>query len=169
MKAQQMHDYIIKPALEYMQGNYDSKNARMLLLATAAIESYCGKYIKQVNGPVLGIFQMEPITDDDIWSHCDALFGDLGEIIGRLSLYDFSQENTLFHNHSDLVVSPLYACAMARLKYSMDSQPLPAHNDKEAIYEYYKRIYNTEHGKSTYSKFIDAWDYCDLDDINLGE
>ncbi len=73
MEAQQLHDYIIKPTLEYMGGNYNSDKARFLLLCTAAIESNCGYYIKQVDGPALGIWQMEPATHDDIWENCDAL------------------------------------------------------------------------------------------------
>jgi len=49
MDAQQLLDHIIKPTLKYMGGGYDSKNARMLLLATAAVESNCGQYVKQIN------------------------------------------------------------------------------------------------------------------------
>jgi len=47
MEAQQLLDCIIKPTLKYMGGNYDSKNARMLLLATAAIGSGCGYKLEQ--------------------------------------------------------------------------------------------------------------------------
>ena len=72
MNSQQLLDYIIKPTLEYMGGNYNSKNAQMLLLSTAAIESKCGYYIKQINGPALGIWQMEPATHTDIMFNCDA-------------------------------------------------------------------------------------------------
>tara|TARA_R110002020_G_scaffold20846_1_gene70701 strand:+ start:279 stop:437 length:159 start_codon:yes stop_codon:yes gene_type:complete len=50
MQAQQLHDYIIKPTLEYMRGNYNTPEARLLLLATAAIESDCGYYIKKLTG-----------------------------------------------------------------------------------------------------------------------
>ena len=157
MNSQQLLDYIIKPTLEYMGGNYNSKNAQMLLLSTAAIESKCGYYIKQINGPALGIWQMEPATHEDIWRNCDALQGDTGDIEVLT--------NPAFEFDEDLIVSPTYACAMARLKYSMDTAPLPHYKDIAAIYREYKRIYNTHLGKSTYEKFEKAYFDCGLDKV----
>ena len=61
----------------------------------------------------------------------------------------------------------MYACAMARLKYSMDTAPLPFYADMYGIYAYYKRIYNTPLGASTFEKFKAAWDECGLDEIVL--
>ena len=51
-----------------------------------------------------------------------------------------------------LICYPMYACAMARLKYAMDEEPLPDWRDAAAIYAYYKRIYNTEGGASNFYK-----------------
>lgn len=161
MNAQQLLDNIIVPTLEYMGGNYNSKSAQMLLLATAAVESKCGYYIKQINGPALGVWQMEPATHDDIWSECDALYKDLGQMVSKLTMGGVET------NSESLVFLPMYACAMARLKYSMDKEPLPIDSDKVAIYEYYKRIYNTEHGSSTFFKFNQAWDFCKLSNVRL--
>ena len=161
MNAQQLLDYIIKPTLEYMGGNYNSKNAQMLLLSTAAIESKCGYYIKQINGPALGIWQMEPATEDDIWMNCDALESNVGRKIRAIINEEISEGDTM------LIVNPMYACAMARLKYSMDNEALPFYADMYAIYAYYKRIYNTPLGASTFEKFKAAWDECGLDEIVL--
>ena len=61
----------------------------------------------------------------------------------------------------------MYACAMARLKYSMDPMPLPDHNDIEAVYNYYKRIYNTPLGASTYEKFKSALANNHIMDVEL--
>tara|TARA_R110002051_G_scaffold303437_1_gene372297 strand:+ start:494 stop:991 length:498 start_codon:yes stop_codon:yes gene_type:complete len=165
MNAQQLLDYIIKPTLEYMGGNFNSKNAQMLLLATAAIESKCGYYIKQINGPALGIWQMEPNTHDDIWENCDAINGSrkpafIGNIAFALSPMGKCGDEAL-------MCSPMYACLMARLKYSMDKEPLPPHNEIFEIYRYYKRIYNTPLGASTFEKFKSAWFECELDKIVL--
>ena len=168
MNSQQLLDYIIKPTLEYMGGNYNSKNAQMLLLATAAIESKCGHYIKQINGPALGIWQMEPETHGDIWLNCDKLQGykhsDNKVISHRIIALMTSPDNDA---DTDLIVSPMYACAMARLKYSMDKAPLPDHKEIFEIYRYYKRIYNTPLGASTFEKFKSAWFKCELDKIVL--
>jgi hypothetical protein len=134
----------------------------MLLLATAAIESKCGYYIKQTEGgPALGIWQMEPETERDIWRNCDALQDD--EFNGMvLMMYP---KGLWFCD--GLMIAPMYACAMARLKYSMDTAPLPFYGDMHEIYEYYKRIYNTPLGASTFEKFKAAWYECNLDSIIL--
>ena len=163
MQAQQLLDYIIKPTLKYMGGSYDSKNARMLLLATAAIESKCGYYIKQVDGPALGIWQMERSTLVSMMSNCDALSVEsFDEKLGKLA-YPVAE----FTFSKALLLSPMYACAMARLKYSMDIEPLPDHTNIREVYNYYKRIYNTPLGASTYEKFKQAWIYHKLTDIKL--
>ena len=151
MNAQQLHDYIIKPTLEYMGGNYNTESARLLLLATAAIESDCGYYIKQVNGPALGIWQMEPDTATDIDNNCDALRVD------NFRLHNLCNEERNLWTQC-LIESPMYACAMARLKYSMDSNPLPKITgdrklDEVEFYKYYKRVYNTNLGASTFEKW----------------
>lgn len=164
MNPQQLHDYIIKPTLEYMAGNYYSKESAFLLLCTAAIESNCGEYIKQINGPALGIWQMEPDTHNDIWNNCDALKSVFFEesILGMHGKY----------NNKPLIQSPMYACAMARLKYSMDPNPLPklfGDNDLDCInfFEYYKRVYNTELGASTYQKWRNALEGNGVWDVEL--
>ena len=50
---------------------------------------------------------------------------------------------------------------MARLHYRRRSEPLPQHTDIEAIWEYYKKYYNTHLGKAEkeesikhYRKFV---------------
>ena len=158
MNAQQLHDYIIKPTLQYMGSNYYSKESAFLLLCTAAIESNCGEYIKQINGPALGVWQMEPATHDDIWKNCDALSKSLFiERINKLGLGCFYHED----EDCDLFLSAAYACAMARLKYSMDPHSLPkltgvGQVDSRNFYDYYKRVYNTELGASTFAKWSAA-------------
>ena len=168
MNAQQLHDHIIKPTLEYMGGNYNTPEARLLLLATAAIESDCGYYIMQINGPALGIWQMEPVTHDDIWVNCDAL-------CGNNSRFEIRIDRLVGHFAYDdetLIQQPMYACAMARLKYSMDSDPLPKItgvrvDDEISFYEYYKRIYNTKHGKSTFAKWQIACEKHNIFEVKL--
>lgn len=156
MNPQQLHDLIIKPTLGYMVGNYYSKESAFLLLCTAAIESDCGYYIKQINGPAIGIWQMEPGTHDDIWLNCDALkYITLASMVRALRLSNSANPE------NDLANSPMYACAMARLKYSMDPNPLPKltgdnNADSRSFYDYYKRVYNTELGASTFDKWAVA-------------
>ena len=181
MNPQQLHDYIIKPTLEYMGGNYNSIEARFLLLCTAAIESDCGYYIKQVNGPALGIWQIEPDTEHDIWENCDALsYVDFSKLIERLVIDHKSAHGTKDIHNKDLVTSPVYACAMARLKYSMTPEPLPeytgdANIDLRAFYDYYAKFYHgvdkdgKELGKSNYTKWATAIARLDILNVDLGD
>lgn len=143
-----------------MSGHYNTKDAQMLLLATAAIESKSGYYISQISGPAKGIWQMEPDTCKDIFINADALQD-------KEFLFDIFELKTKANIVHPLISSPMYACAMARLKYAMDVKPLPHHMDKEAIWKYYKRIYNTEFGASTEDKFYTAWDKARLNKIVL--
>ena len=139
----------------------------MLLLATAAIESKCGYYIKQIGGPAMGIWQMEPDTLHDIYDNCDAIATngtDMFKTLDSLDLFEATKDDDLAQS---LVISPMYACAMARLKYSMDPKPLPDYHNIRHVYDYYKRIYNTPLGASTYAKFKQAWLYHKLDAVVL--
>ena len=165
MNAQQLHDLIIYPALEYIGSRYNAAEARFLLLGTAAIESECGHFIKQFEGPALGVWQMEPKTHDDIINNCDA--------IPSLSAWlDDLKVSSTSCDHEQIIRSPMYACVMARLKYAMDSEPLPTYTaDKEqnnkAFYAYYKRIYNTELGASTYEKWVEKLGLNRVHHVNL--
>ena len=74
-------------------------------------------------------------------------------------------ESQLGNSHWLLV--PQYACSMARLKYAMDIEPLPHHDDIMGLYEYYKRIFNTDGGKSTGEKWVKCWYLHGLDGVKL--
>ena len=103
---------------------------------------------------------MEFPTEKDIWLECDALKNpDFDDKVRRLQL--------VIPYENDLVLCPMYACVMARLKYSMDREALPDHSDKRAIFLYYKRIFNTYKGASTWDKFQIAWDQNGLNKVKL--
>lgn len=155
MNPEQLLELIITPTHKYMGGNYQSDSADLLSLCTAAIESDCGYYIKQVNGPALGIWQMEPDTYNDIIDNCDAINEKNVRFYNKINgLWNYNGYG-LIHG---LVGHPMYACAMARLKYSMDSKALPKvtgnrQEDEQSFWRYYKRVYNTPLGKSTFAKW----------------
>ena len=115
----------------------------------------------------MGIWQMEPDTLHDIYDNCDALVNNQTEtyrILDSIDLFEATPNDDLAES---LVISPMYACAMARLKYSMDSATLPPYDNIRAVYDYYKRIYNTPLGASTYEKFKQAWLYHKLHEVKL--
>lgn len=135
------------------------------MIATAAIESNCGDTIKQIKGPALSAWMVEPRTHDSVWVNCDYL----KKPRNRTHIKALMIKKSPLSVHNNLIISPMYACVMARLKYAMDQEALPPHNEQFEIYKYYKRIFNTALGASTFDKFKSAWISNDLHKINLGK
>ena len=64
-------------------------------------------------------------------------------------------------------VNSRLACLIARGKYAMDSKRIPSFDDKEGLYQYYKRVFNSDAGASTYTKWCEAWRKHGLDEVVL--
>ena len=133
-----------------------SPEAVQLLMGTAAQESRMGTYIEQIKGPARGIFQMEPLTELDIWlnyiSYQNQEFkADFNFITG----VDVASVNEFKELH--LTGNIVYQIAMARLHYYRVSAQLPAFDNIATQAFYWKQYYNTEHGKGTADKYIDNY------------
>lgn len=166
MNSQQMLDVVIVPTLKLMQqhGNYDTIHARMLLLGTVAIESDMGLYNRQVKGPAVSVFQLEPPTIYSIAMNWDAWPSMIGIVQSISMLHMIDTKDRLV---TECEVNARLACLMARGKYAMDSERLPSFDDKRGLYDYYKRVYNTEAGASTWHKWCEAWKKHKLDEVVL--
>ncbi len=128
-----------------------SESARALLLGTAAQESRLGTYLRQLGkGPALGIFQMEPATERDIWTNYlayhPALAGKITEVTGV--------SGPGWQLHFNLA----YQIAMARVHYLRVPRPLPAADDLGGLAAYWKKYYNTALGKGTVDEFVRHYD-----------
>lgn len=145
IRAFDLRHYIIRPTLQHLQ--LWTKAAENLLLGTAAQESELGTYLHQLNGPALGIYQIEPATHDDIWQHYLDYRRPLAQRV--LALGNAREEQ--------LIANLNYATAIARLVYLRAPQALPAHNDLDGLAHYYKRYYNTPKGKATPQQFIENY------------
>lgn len=140
----QLRDLIIIPTLHRFK--MYSESAVNLLLGTCAQESGMGRYIKQVGGgPALGIWQMEPVTHDDLW---------VNYIEYRETLEGALADNGIENNVDRLVYDLRYACIMARLHYRRVKEPLPDAHNQVGLAEYWKRHYNTIHGAGTLDEFM---------------
>lgn len=125
-----------------------SPEAEELLIFTCAAESLGGTYIRQVNGPALGIYQMEPETYNDLWQTYLKNKTHLCMIL--LSNFDLCFQPS----PERLIYDLRFATAMTRLFYSRIPTPLPKADDIEGLWFYYKRYYNTEKGKATMKETI---------------
>lgn len=146
-----LRELVIEPVLldlERVKPGMYSAAAINLLLGTAAHESLCGYHLRQVRGPALGIYQMEPNTAEDVlrYLHADDSERQLrGRVLGYLTPCDL---------HTNLAANLLFATAMARVKYWMDPQPLPDHTDEAGLALVYKRAWNSASGKATLEQYI---------------
>lgn len=147
-QAQQLRDQVIRPVLVYL--GMHSEAAENLLLGTAAQESHLGKYLTQLSGPALGLFQIEPFTHDDIHHTYLAFRPQLAKQVVTLT-------GTWPDRHAQLASNAGYAVAIARLKYYRIDEPLPAANDVEGLARYWKAHYNSPQGAGTVEEFVDNW------------
>jgi len=137
---------LIKEVLEKM--DMYSKDAEYLLIGTCAQESRMGTFLKQVGGgPALGIFQMEPATERDVWENFLSYKRTISDKIDAVCGADALDRGAL---RWDLA----YQIIMARLQYYRRPEPLPSHTDVKAMGEYWKQWYNTPLGHGTVEQFI---------------
>jgi hypothetical protein len=136
----QFRSLIVEPVLSKLQ--VYSKNAEELLVFTCAAESLGGHYLKQVKGPALGIFQMEPGTYTDIWAN----FIRARNRIATLMALHFGCNKV--PDIDRLIYDLHFATAMARLHYLRTPENIPDPEDIDGLWNYYKKHYNTEKGKA---------------------
>jgi hypothetical protein len=137
---------IVRPTLIAVGAASDA--AEMLLMGTAAQESNL-VYTKQIGGPALGYFQMEPATYDDCWTNYLHFRPDLAARVRAVRTAPGTA------SADDLVTDHVYAAAMARVRYMRVAAPIPA--DPRLIAAYWKQHYNTPLGAGTVEDFIGNW------------
>jgi hypothetical protein len=140
--TKQLKLYVVIPTLTDL--NLWSDSATNLLLGTCAQESAMGTYLKQVVGPALGIYQIEPATHADVWDNYLRFKPDLAHKVLSLGKRD----------DKSLITNLAYATAIARIIYLRVAAPLPGSADIEGLARYWKQYYNTPLGKGCVADFI---------------
>lgn len=125
-----------------------SAPAEELLIGTAAHESAGLKYFKQLNGPALGLFQMEPATLDDIYYNYLNRRLDLKEKFDLFRAPGLDLDENLRWNIP-------FQIAAARIHYYRKKPPIPETIAGQA--DYWKTHYNTPAGKGTVKKYLDDY------------
>lgn len=146
LNINQFRELIIKSTLNDLM--LYSKDAEELLVFTCANESDGGTFIHQVNGPALGIFQMEPATHNDLWENYIKSNGKL-----MMILFSCFMVNSM-PSEERLIYDLRYATLMSRIFYHRIPEPLPCYQDENAMWEYYKKYYNTSSGKANKEEAI---------------
>ena len=145
-----VRDKIIYPVLEAL--DFDTPQTCVqsmeLLLGTAATESKMGLWLRQLGGgPALGLFQIEPETEADVWKNYLLYRPELARVVRGWKTFTTEE---MEWNHA-------YSCAIARLIYRRAPEKLPPAGDTEAQARYWKRFFNTPLGKGTPEKYIRDW------------
>ena len=148
MNPTHLLEHIIRPSISAI--GLWSREAEVLLLATAAMESDCGQYVVQNNGPALGIFQMEPETHRDIYENYLDYKPSLKKALKLTTIPNWPKL-------TQLKVNPVYATAMARMHYRRVPEALPEVH-RRYMWNYYKFYYNTPLGKSDPIRWNEVWD-----------
>lgn len=121
----------------------DSDAVIRLLEMIAAHESGGFTYSRQLGGPALSLFQIEPATYRDLCSYADRK---------RLAICREFPRNPM-----RLVFDPAFAAGMARVFFLRFPEPLPDKGNITSLAEYAKYRWNTEQGKATPQQYETAW------------
>lgn len=119
--------------------------AERLVLGTAMHESHL-RFLRQIRGPAIGIFQMEPATWQDIRLHY---------LSRRHVLRNAVDDWAIGEPDPDEMEGNLYyAAAMCRVHYWRVPERLPDADDARGLTEYWKCYYNTPKGRGTVAQAL---------------
>jgi hypothetical protein len=140
----QLRQFVIRPALESI--GLWSPAAENLVLGTALVESKAA-YVRQVKGPAISIFQIEPATYKDLLRWLKER-PDLEHKVMVLRSGMYPVADSVFEMQGNLC----YAAAMCRVFYRRIPQELPGPANSLGMAKYWKVFYNTLLGKGTIEK-----------------
>lgn len=157
-----MRHCIVRPALKAI--NRWSPAAENLVMCTGMQESRYTHLTQLRGGPARGFWQVEGATHTDYWvnylAHNSQLAQDIMHACGIDPITPFAALTKM----GDRPVWDLrYGAIMCRVHYLRIPEALPAYDDIEAMAKYWKKYYNTVHGKGSEREFIAACALVPLD------
>ena len=96
---------------------------------------------KQIGGPALGFWQMEPETERDCWTNFLDYRPLLAGLIRKVALPNTPASSLLLSNDA-------YAASMCRIRLYRSPKPLPSATCALALSLFHKDVYNTSLGKA---------------------
>lgn len=143
--TQQIIDFqleIVRPVLDHL--DMGGIWAERLIVGTALAETQL-RHFKQIRGPALGFYQIEPNTFQDIYYR---YLNTRKDIKKKVDLLLAPKPEPL----QQLVTNLAFATAVARIKYWMSPEVIGDTLPELALT--YKNIYNSDKGKGSTEKFI---------------
>lgn len=152
INCRQLRDYVVRPTLAMF--GVDDEATENLLLGTSAQESLMGKYIVQMNGSALGIYQIEPRTHADVYGNYLGSRQHLKYTVDSLSTDKYNSMN----REEELIYNLRYATAIAYIIYLRAPKDIPSDPlNVNAMAAFWKAYYNTHLGKGTEHEFINNY------------
>lgn len=140
---------ILNPALSALQLD----NLSILVAGTIAHESKGGTYIKQLNGPALGIAQMEPATHDSIWQ---SYLPNQNILTHKLmTLLGFARAPKANQMINDMLYSVVMCACLYKWRLESHKENSPKTIIEAA--QVWKKYYNSNQGKGTTDEFINDY------------
>ncbi|MER2635172.1 MAG: hypothetical protein ABTQ30_15100 [Rhizobiaceae bacterium] len=137
----QFLEHVIRPvlsALAVAEPRLHTPAAEQLLLGTAVKESGLEALRQKGRGPALSMFQIEPPTFHWLWRDVVlARYPRVGLALGRFLFNGFSPIEQLAGNQH-------FACGIARIRYWVVTEPLPAAGDVAGMARYWGAHYQTD-------------------------
>lgn len=167
--TKQFVHFVVTPAL--LELDMYSLSAVQILLCTAAVESDMGTYLRQFTkdgyGPGRGIYGHENRTINDlIVCAASTKGGKLKEVMKEQKL--INHYNPTCAEEMDIERDIYLATKLCRLQYYRFPRELPYHQDKEGMWEYYKKYWNTQLGATEYETFMEkcnkykVWEWLEI-------
>lgn len=152
INLQQIHDYIVYPAVRCIEGGTAPWVASIQLVMGTGLTESEFRHIDQVDkankpGPAVSFWQIEKATHDDVWRNWLAYRSD---IRGRLTALLVPDSEPFWQMHWNLK----YAAAMCRVIYMRVKEKLPVSGDAQGMANYHKKYYNTYLGKTDPQKSV---------------
>lgn len=135
----------IKSVLTYLGEKHTSKWTDLLMI-TCQAESDLGRLTKQSRGPAVGIFQIEPTTEQEVWKH---FINKNKNLKSKITSLRFSAK---LSGH-ELEYNTAYSVALAYSIYKWRGVN-PANMDTIQLIKTHKIKYNTVKGKATVTSII---------------
>jgi len=147
------HLEIVRPVLDHL--DMGGIWAERLVVGTALAETQL-RHFKQINGPALGFYQIEPNTFQDIYYRY--LKTKRTDLKAKVDLLLAPSPEPM----QQLITNLAFATAICRIKYWMSPHPVGDSLDDLALI--YKNVYNSSLGKGSEEKFIrDAAEIMELE------
>lgn len=158
IRAAHFRNLLVRPVLQRLSlanPKLYSQAAENLLMGTAAQESGLGYNMHQIGGgPALGAFQIEPATFLDIMDRY--LKRESNEGIREQVEY-FCYRGVKANDPQQLITNLPLGCAVARIRYWMEPDPLPDAFDLGGLAEYWDIHYNANPEHGTEQEFIENY------------